>query len=409
MAEFVFKLPDLGEGAVEAEIVEWHVRPGQVVAEGDVIVDVMTDKANVEVPAPVGGTVVRTSGSAGDRVAVGAELAAFAVDGGGEGSVVADLASSVLPAAGETEERPPERLAGARSPAAKVAASPAVRRRAREAGIDLAEVAGSGPRGRVLERDFEAFLGGRVRAAEDGGSTDREVEPEGQRVIGVRRRIAERMAQSKREIPHFSYVEEVDVTELEAVAGISPCACYGLSAVDAAAVHRVRPRSRPARASRVQRTLRREEGAASSIRPGPPRIATHTPEGLMVPVVRGAERLDLWQLADAIRRATEAARTKRRNRSDLTGSTITITSLGRLGGLAATPIINYPEVAIVGVNKVVPRPVAMDGGIVVRTIMNLSSSFDHRFVDGFDAASFVQEVRALLEHPGAMFVEAAQG
>ena len=407
MAEFVFKLPDLGEGAVEAEIVEWHMRPGEVVAEGDVIVDVMTDKANVEIPAPVGGTLVRTSGSAGDRVAVGAELAAFAVDGSVESAMDGAPVAPTALAGGEEDRQSSDRSALARASGAKVAASPAVRRRAREAGIDLLEVTGSGPRGRVLERDFEAFLHERVGPADDGGAVDGEVAPEGQRMIGVRRLIAERMSRSKREIPHFSYVEEVDVTELEALRGF----------LNARATDSVRLTLLPFIAFALIRALQAhpecnacydaERGLllrSTAVHLG---IATHTPEGLLVPVVRDAQRLDLWQLADAIRRATEAARTKRRNRSDLTGSTITITSLGRLGGLAATPIINHPEVAIVGVNKAVRRPVAVDGGIAVRTVMNLSSSFDHRFVDGFEAASLVQEVRGLLEHPGAMFLGAS--
>ena len=404
MAEFVFKLPDLGEGAVEAEIVEWHVRPGEVVAEGDAIVDVMTDKANVEIPAPVGGTVVRTSGSAGDRVAVGAELAAFAVDGSVESAMDGGPAASAALAGREPDRRSSDRSVLARASGAKVAASPAVRRRAREAGVDLSEVTGSGPRGRVLERDFEAFLQERVGPADDGRAVDGEVAPEGQRVIGVRRLIAERMTRSKREIPHFSYVEEVDVTELEALRGF----------LNARVTDSVRLTLLPFIAFALIRALRAHPECnacydaeselllrSAAVHLG---IATHTPEGLMVPVVRNADDLGLWQLAEAIHRAAEAARAKRRDRADLTGSTITITSLGRLGGLAATPIINYPEVAIVGVNKAVRRPVAMDGGITVRTVMNLSSSFDHRFVDGFDGASLVQELKALLEHPGAMFL-----
>ena len=388
---------------------EWHVRPGQVVAEGDVIVDVMTDKANVEIPAPVGGTVVRTSGSAGDRVAVGAELAAFAVDGSVESAMDGAPVAPTALAGGEEDRQSSDRSALARASGAKVAASPAVRRRAREAGVDLSEVTGSGPRGRVLERDFEAFLHERVGPADDGGAVDAEVAPEGQRVIGVRRLIAERMSRSKREIPHFSYVEEVDVTELEALRGFlnartSDSARLTLLPFIAFALVRAL-RAHPECNARYDA----KRGLLLRFVPVHLGIATHTQDGLMVPVVRDAERLDLWQLADAIRRATEAARTKRRNRSDLTGSTITITSLGRLGGLAATPIINHPEVAIVGVNRAVRRPVAMDGGITVRTVMNLSSSFDHRFVDGYDAALLVQELKALLERPGAMFVEAARG
>ena len=407
MAEFVFKLPDLGEGAVHAEIVEWRVQLGQTVTEGDVIVDVMTDKANVEIPAPVGGTVVRTSGEAGDRIAVGAELAAFAVSGEMAAPTASGAAPAVSPEGGEAARDPAGRASAGVSPGGKVAASPAVRRRAREMGVDLAAVAGSGPRGRVLERDFEAFVTHGVGAADGRAAAETGGGAEGQPVIGVRRRIAERMVQSKREIPHFSYVEEVDVTELEALRRFlngrasAPVRLTLLPLVAFALVRALR--AHPACNARYDA----ERGLLLQSAPVHLGIATHTPEGLLVPVVRDADSLDLWHLADAAGRAAAAARDKRRNRADLIGSTITITSLGRLGGLAATPIINYPEVAIVGVNKAVRRPVAMDGGIAVRTVMNLSSSFDHRFVDGFDAATFVQEVRALLEHPGAMFAGVA--
>ena len=404
MTEFVFKLPDLGEGTVDAEVVEWRVRAGDVVAEGDVIVDVTTEKANVEIPAPVGGTVVRIAGGPGDRIAVGAELAAIRTEVAAD-ELVEEDAGRPTPQAG-AEDAEHDSMLGDKL-GTKVLASPALRRRAREAGVDLSEVTGSGPRGRVLERDLQAFVKGRVEGKNGRLSVDEGAAPEGQRIIGVRRRIAERMSQSKREIPHFSYVEEVDVTELEALRHV-------LNERDSDSVHltllpfiafalvralQAHPECN-ARYDAERQLLYR----SAAVHLG---IATHTAEGLMVPVVRDAEGLGLWELAGAIQRAAEAARAKRRKASDLVGSTITVTSLGRLGGLAATPIINYPEVAIIGVNRSALRPVVKDGGIAVRKVMNVSSSFDHRFVDGYNAASLVQELKTLLECPGTMFLGSA--
>jgi 2-oxoisovalerate dehydrogenase E2 component (dihydrolipoyl transacylase) len=453
MSEYIFKLPDLGEGTVEAEIVEWHVKPGDEVKEGDVIVDVMTDKANVEVPAPVDGRVLRTSGEPGEVVAVGAELialetAARAGRSPGKPSVpppesgrepetrpvpaasepAEPVSDSPQPEAPAPAEPAPVKLA-AEKPAAtaptesasasaagggeapeptRVVTSPAIRRRAKEAGVDLAAVPGSGPRGRILRRDLERYL------AEGPAAGAGPVQPvalrshgggpeyDEQKVVGVRRVIAERMSQSKREIPHFAYVEEVDVTELEGLRRhLNERHGRRLTVLPFIALGLIRTLAEfpqcNARYDSDAGVLRRYH----SVHLG---IATQTPDGLKVPVVRDAERLDLWRLADAIAEVAEAARSGKAPRGLLAGSTITITSLGPMGGVVTTPVVNHPEVGIIGVNKVVDRPVVYQGQIGIRTMMNLSSSFDHRFVDGFDAASMIQALKSLLEHPATLFI-----
>lgn len=445
MSEFVFKLPDLGEGAVEAEIVAWHVRPGDVVAEDDIVADIMTDKANVEVPAPVGGTVLRIHGEPGDKVAVGAELIAFDALATGERvppaqvdvpavaaqAPKADLMPAAPPLASaqptETPKQRPERLADvhplptAAAPAAqrsaKVIASPAVRRRAAEAGIDLAQVPPSGPRGRTLQRDVDAWHAG-AGASPSGGTdagtthghsaqpcaTTDDAGVEEIPIIGVRRVIAERMAASKRNIPHFSYVEEVDVTELERLR-------RHLNETEATAT---RLTLLPFVALALINALRAfpqcnahfdaDAGVLRRFRSVQLGVATHTADGLKVPVVRDAERHDLNGLAAAIQAAAAGARGEGTMRPPLAGSTVTITSLGGLGGIASTPVINAPEVAIVGVNKAAQRPAVVDGAVVPRTMMNLSSSFDHRAVDGMDAARLIRHVKGRLEHPATLFM-----
>lgn len=455
MTEYVFKLPDLGEGTVEAEIVEWHVKPGDEVKEGDIIVDVMTDKANVEVPAPEDGKVLRTSGEPGEIVAVGSELIALetkakaprqrrgaeaepkaaekpadaaadetseraesepagtseaVADESGEASQGGASATASVTASatepGRDEAQPdaaPERHA--RSPSDRVITSPAIRRRAKEAGIDLHEVNGSGPRGRILRRDLEAVLeGGTGKGQADGGDgkTRDDDDVEEVKVIGVRRVIAERMSQSKSEIPHFAYVEEIDVTELEALRRhLNQSHERRLTVLPFIAAGLIRTLADfPQCNSRFDK----ERNVLQRFRSVHLGIATQTPDGLKVPVVHDAHKLDLWRLADEITRVAEAARDGKASRGELSGSTITITSLGRMGGIVTTPVINYPEVGIIGVNKAVERPVVLDGQIRVRTMMNLSSSFDHRFVDGFDAAAMIQQVKALLEHPATLFL-----
>jgi 2-oxoisovalerate dehydrogenase E2 component (dihydrolipoyl transacylase) len=443
MTEYVFKLPDLGEGTVEAEIVAWHVHVGDQVREGDIIADVMTDKANVEVPAPVDGRVLRTSGQPGDLVAVGSELIALeisqtatavaTVDRDGRRAAEADppspaaarqvLASvlepvlepvpePVLEPVSQPEPTPEPATLTRHVAGAAVITSPAIRRRAKEAGMDLRQVSGSGPRGRILRRDVEAALAstpgaaaaatpGEAGSGEAGSGEEGGDEFDAIRVIGTRRVIAERMAQSKREIPHFSYVEEVDVSELERLRRhLNERFQRRLSVLPFIALGLIRA------LEDFPQCNARFDGAGllQRWRPVHLGVATQTREGLKVPVIRQAQRHDLWTLADAIATAAEAARTGAARAADLTGSTITLTSLGALGGIVSTPVINYPEVAIVGVNKVVDRPMVVDGQVGIRAMMNLSSSFDHRFVDGFDAAAMIQRLKSLLEQPATLFI-----
>jgi 2-oxoisovalerate dehydrogenase E2 component (dihydrolipoyl transacylase) len=411
MRQFVFKMPDLGEGTVDAEIVAWHTKPGDAVAEDQLIVEVMTDKAAVEVPAPVSGRVVSVSGLPGDKIAVGSPLIVFEIDGDAA-AVPAGAAPAVTaptdaaPPAGTTAAVRAAPPAAAPGPVrtGRVMASPADRRRAREAGIDLATVAGSGPGGRIVRGDLDlaaAKPSATAKAnAEDAGPATTEI-----KVIGLRRLIAERMSEAKRNIPHFAYVEEVDVTELESLR----VHLNANRAKDAASLSFL-----PLVVAALTRVLESfpqcnvlydaERGVLVRHRAAHVGIATQTPDGLKVPVVRNAQALGLWEIAAEIRRLAERARSNKATREELTGSTITVTSLGKLGGIASTPIINAPEVAIIGLNKAVERPMVHQGAIAVRRIMNLSSSFDHRFVDGYDAAAMIQALKELLEHPAMIFI-----
>ena len=424
MSEYVFKLPDLGEGTVEAEIVAWHVAVGDQVEEGQVIVDVMTDKANVEVPAPVTGRVLRTSGAPGDLVAVGSELIALETDAAAAANsgvpAAPVVASAVVPEAEPAPELAPtaaEESAAETTPVAAavvqseprsgggVITSPAIRRRAKEAGIDLTAISGSGPRGRILRRDLDAHLAaGSASSARDVGSSG--VLPSGPieeiKVIGVRRVIAERMSQSKREIPHYSYVEEIDVTELEQLRQhLNEREKASLTVLPFVATALI---AALARIPQCNARFDAETGVLKRYRAVHLGIATQTADGLKVPVVHDSDSRTFWQLVAEIGRVTEAARGNAAMRGDLVGSTVTLTSLGRMGGIVTTPVINYPEVAIVGINKAVERPMVVAGEVRIRTMMNLSGSFDHRFVDGFDAASLVQEMKTRLEHPATLFL-----
>jgi 2-oxoisovalerate dehydrogenase E2 component (dihydrolipoyl transacylase) len=398
MSQYVFKMPDLGEGTVDAEIVAWHTKPGDAVAEDQLIVEVMTDKAAVEVPAPISGRVVSITGTPGDKVAVGSPLIVFEV---GEGNAPSEAASTAPPAPAPAAPMPTPAAApalGAPLPArpGRVMASPANRRRAHEAGIDLATVVGSGPGGRIVRGDFDSADG---RSATSGPETS-EI-----KVIGLRRLIAERMSEAKRNIPHFAYVEEVDVTELEALRrhlNLSPPAgAAALSYLPLVVKALTRVLDSFPQCNVLYDAARGVLVRHRAVHVG---IATQTPDGLKVPVVRNAHALGLWEVAGEIRRLAERARSGKATRDELSGSTITVTSLGKLGGIASTPIINAPEVAIIGLNKAVERPVVHQGAVVVRRIMNLSSSFDHRFVDGYDAAAMIQELKELLEHPAAIFI-----
>jgi 2-oxoisovalerate dehydrogenase E2 component (dihydrolipoyl transacylase) len=396
MSQFTFKMPDLGEGTVDAEIVAWHTKPGDLVREDQLIVEVMTDKAAVEVPAPVSGRVVSINGAPGEKVAVGSPLIVFELtDATAPAEAPAPAAPPAAPAA-RPEGRPSGGLRTGR-----VMASPANRRRASEAGIDLTTVAGSGPGGRILRADLAGVPAAGVPAAASpvAGQTT-EI-----KVIGLRRLIAERMSEAKRTIPHFAYVEEVDVTELESLRAhlnnSRPQDAGSLSYLPLVVMALTRVLEAFPQCNVLYDAARGVLVRHRAMHVG---IATQTPDGLKVPVVRTAQSLALWELAAEIRRLAERARTNKSTREELTGSTITVTSLGKLGGIASTPIINAPEVAIIGLNKAVERPMVHQGAIAVRRIMNLSSSFDHRFVDGYDAAAMIQALKERLEHPATIFI-----
>jgi len=424
MSEFIFKLPDLGEGTVEAEIILWHVKPGDVIKEGQIIVDVMTDKANIEVPAPKSGRVLRTSGTPGDMVTVGTELIAIETDVNAAVSTppppqtVAEPAAPTAASSVPAPSPPPEPVqapvsakpaAAPRGPSqsdVRIMASPALRKLANEMGIDLTTVVGSGPRGRILRKDIEAVEGVAPTATTAGASSTSSYSP-GEvteiKVIGVRRVIAERMQAAKREIPHFAYVEEIDMTALESLriklnARDTSTKLTFLPFIAIALMRALKQFPQCNALFDVQNgTLRR----FTSVHLG---VATQTPDGLKVPVVHHADRLNLQVLAGAIQTVTEKARDGSATRQELSGSTITLTSLGKLGGIASTPVINTPEMGIIGVNKAVQRPMVIDGRVEIRLMMNLSSSFDHRFIDGFDAASMIQLMKGMLEEPALLFV-----
>jgi 2-oxoisovalerate dehydrogenase E2 component (dihydrolipoyl transacylase) len=418
MSQFTFKMPDLGEGTVDAEIVAWHTKPGDLVAEDQLIVEVMTDKAAVEVPAPVSGRVVSVTGAPGDKVAVGSPLIVFelseAASGTASGVAAAPVAApakasaaavahtavgSAAQTAAPTAAPAAPTVAAAPPAAAKgrVMTSPANRRLAREAGIDLATVAGSGPGGRILRADLQTGAP-RETAADTADTTEI-------KVIGLRRLIAERMSEAKRTIPHFAYVEEVDVTELESLREhlnhSLPKDAGALSYLPLVVMALTRVLESFPQCNVLYDAARGVLVRHRAMHVG---IATQTPDGLKVPVVRNAQSLTLWEMAAEIRRLAERARSNKATREELVGSTITVTSLGKLGGIASTPIINAPEVAIIGLNKAVERPVVAQGAVVVRRIMNLSSSFDHRFVDGYDAAAMIQALKERLEHPATIFI-----
>jgi 2-oxoisovalerate dehydrogenase E2 component (dihydrolipoyl transacylase) len=409
MTRFVMRVPDLGEGSVSAEVIAWKVTAGDTVREDAPLVELSTDKAVVEVPSPVSGLVVSVSGKPGDTLAVGSELAVFEVEGALEGAGVPSVAPSARPASPAPSARPappaspappaPPVAVAAPAPAtqdsllpARVMASPATRRRASEIGLDLARVQGTGPGGRIVEADLER--------AQCGTPGITEIP-----VIGVRRVIAQRMSDSKRNAPHFAYVEEVDVTDLEALrvrlntarkaAGGESLTYLPFIARALAAALAGFPQCN-AHYDAARNVLLRH----AAVHLG---IATQTPDGLKVPVVRDVARRDLDDLTTEIRRVTEAARSGRARREELSGSTITLTSLGKLGGIVSTPILNAPEVAIIGINKAVERVVVHHGEIAIRRIMNLSSSFDHRFVDGYDAAALIQALKARIETPQDIF------
>ena len=443
MADRAVKLPDVGEGVAEAEVVEWHVKIGDLVQEDTVLAAVMTDKATVEIPSPVSGQVIWLGAAIGDLVAVGSDLVRLKVAGEEKDSVADQpehvstaatppaakaiaFARSTKPRTTQAVERPssapttpgsspsetavirplqPFARAIPRPEGEKPLAAPAVRLRARDAGVDLRQVTGTGPAGRITHEDLDAFIARGPGLARAPGLQPKTGIAD-VKLVGLRRKIAERMAIAHSHIPHITYVEEVDVSNLEDLR---------------ATLNKEKRQEQPkltllpflmramVRAIAEQPNLNAlyddETGVVhmhAGVHIG---VAAQTPAGLMVPVVRHVEALDLWGCAAEMIRLTDAAKAGTATREELSGSTITITSLGAMGGVVTTPIINHPEVAIVGVNKIVVRPVWNGSSFVPRKMMNLSSSFDHRVIDGWDAAQFVQRIKALLEWPALIFME----
>ncbi|WP_313012172.1 2-oxo acid dehydrogenase subunit E2 [Brevundimonas sp.] len=423
---YVFKLPDVGEGTAEAELVGWHVKVGDAVEEDQIIADIMTDKATVEITSPVAGTVVALYGEPGKSVPVGGPLVAFDVEGRGnvstpvaapkpaskptENATTASAAISTAQSATSATalSKPVPALTG-RAPGERPSASPAVRNRARDLGVDLTFVPGSGPAGRITHEDLDGFVargGSQPASAPSGGSTYAKAQGTTEvKIIGLRRKIAEKMAESVRRIPHITYVEEIDMTAVEelrahlnATKSKDQPKLNVLPFIARAIV--VALRDQP----QINATYDDEAGVLTQHAPVHLGIAAQTPNGLMVPVVRHAEARDPYDTALEIARVSGAAKDGSAKREELSGSTITITSLGTLGGVVHTPIINHPEVAIVGPNKIAERVMVKDGQMVVRKMMNLSSSFDHRIVDGHDAAVFVQRIKGLLEQPATLWM-----
>ena len=422
MGEFVIKMPDVGEGVAEAELVEWHCKVGDPVREDMVLAAVMTDKATVEIPSPVNGTVVWLGAEIGDTVAVKAPLLRIQVAGdGGEADAVPMVETvTIEPVEHSVETAPNPPIAETKKAVQPVAvakavahvhadkplASPAVRLRAQDGGIDLRQVTGTGPAGRITHDDLDQFLARGAQPQPDPTGLARKTAVEEIKVTGLRRRISEKMVLATSRIPHITYVEEIDVTDLEDLratmnAGRKPdqTKLTILPFLMRAMVKTID--EQPV----VNATFDDDAGIISRHAAVHIGIATQTPAGLTVPVVRHAEARGIWDCAAEVVRLAEAARTGSALRDELSGSTITITSLGAMGGIATTPIINHPEVAIVGVNKIMTRPVWDGSQFIARKMMNLSSSFDHRVVDGWDAATFVQRIKALLETPALIFIE----
>ena len=429
MSNQVFKLPDIGEGVVEGEVVTWHVSVGDTISEDDPLVDIMTDKATVTIPSPYNGKIAIMHGEVGDMIAVGSALVEF-----GESDSVEPPAESPIEKSTPKEDKTkkvvveakPEPIAAVPKtetiaplpPVAKATAtegrkggkalaSPAVRRRAREAGVELSSVRGSGPAGRIRHADLDAYIaaGGMVQGAAPVAYTTRRTDVEEIKIVGLRRKIAEQMTISKRHIPHFSYFEEIDVTELEELRQMlnssrdenQPKLTYLPFIMLALA--KLMPNHPECNGHYDEANgLFRQYGALNI------GIATQTDRGLFVPVVKHAEAMDVWQVAAEMQRVSGAAKNGTSSLDDLTGSTFTITSLGRDGGLGATPIINHPEVSILGIHKAREMPVVHKGEVVVRRIMNVSSSFDHRIVDGANGAALIQSLKRMLEYPALIFM-----
>ena len=423
MGTHVIKMPDIGEGIAEVELSVWHVKVGDMVVEDQVLADVMTDKAMVDIPSPVHGKVIALGGQPGEVMAVGSVLISIEVEGAGnvkesaqpapvkEAPVIAPKVEAVVESKPVAAPAPKAAVCQgpmvARAADERPLASPAVRKHALDLGIQLRLVRGTGPAGRVLHEDLDAYLAqGQSNASTVSSAYTQRTDEQQIPVIGMRRKIAQRMQDATQRAAHFSYVEEIDVTAVEELRvhlnekhGATRGKLTLLPFLVRAMV--VALRDFP------QINARYDDEAQVITRLGAVHvgIATQADIGLMVPVVRHAEARSLWDSAAEISRLATAARNGKASRDELSGSSITLTSLGALGGIVSTPVLNLPEVAIVGVNKIVERPMVIKGQIVVRKMMNLSSSFDHRVVDGMDAALFIQAIRGLLEQPATLFVD----
>lgn len=430
MGLYVFRLPDIGEGVAEAEIVEWYVKIGDKIEEDQTLVDVMTDKATVDITSPVSGVVVAVHGNIGDQAAVGSTLVELEVEGTGNVDQAEQVdvpeTQAVEPSDKEAEEEPQSEFSSEssnprkseyrggqvsadryplRNPGDDPLAAPATRKRAYELGIPLQFVPGTGPGGRITPDDLQSYIEQGGAGPVQSGHAKRTTVTE-QKVIGLRRKIAEKMQDAKQRIPHFGFVEAFDLTELENLRKAlnaergedTPKLTLLPFFMKAVAQLQSEFPEINARYDDEAGILYKYDGVHIG-------IAAQTPQGLMVPVVRHVESLNLWDCARELSRVTKAAREGTAARDELSGSTITLTSLGVLGGISATPIINAPEVAIIGPNKLEERPVVRDGQMVIRTMMNVSSSFDHRIVDGHDAASFIQRLKRLIERPTLIFLE----
>ena len=417
MGIFEFKLPDIGEGVVEGEVVEWMVSVGDSVKEDDPILSVMTDKATVEIPSPTDGVVRSLVGEPGTILAVGQVCIDFETDGEGTPAPVEKkVEATPEPALEKTPEPAPEPASKptpaakptpvvVAAPGARPLASPAVRQRARESGIDLSGLPGSGPAGRVTHSDLDSWKDAGSPVAAAGPSRTALTGITEVPVIGLRRKIAESMTESYTTIPHFSYFEEVDITDLETLrVHLNASRTEGQPKLTYLPFI-MQGLVRALGDNPVCNALYDDEKGVvtrhDAIHLG---IATQTDRGLYVPVVKHVEAQDIWTSALEMQRVSQAARDGTAGLAELSGSTFTITSLGRMGGLGATPIINKPEVGILGVHNAVDSPVVRNGQIVIRKMLRLSSSWDHRVVDGWDGAVLVQRLKTLLENPATIFM-----
>lgn len=443
MGQFTIKLPDVGEGVAEAELVEWMVEEGQNVREDEVLAAVMTDKATVEIPSPIEGKIIWRGASIGEVVAVGSALIRLEIDGEGNAAddgVIEEDSKAAAPKADDTASkpmngnaaaqtalavpspasndaptvsiapatRPNDHAVAARAEGEKPLASPAVRQRARDIGVDLRAVAGSGPAGRIVHADIDGVLarGTGLSSASGGGQRIADASVKEVPIIGLRRKIAEQMVRAKTRIPHITYVDEIDVTALEELRGRlnknkreDQPKLTMLPFLMRAMVKAISEQPQ------FNAIFDDEAGVVHQHGGMHMGVATQTPNGLIVPVVRHTEARSLWDCATEMVRIAEAARTGAAKKEELSGSTITITSLGAMGGIVTTPVINHPEVAIIGVNKMQMKPVWDGTQFIPRKIMNLSSSFDHRVIDGWDCAVFIQRIKGLLENPAEIFIE----